>query len=84
MLRLDMDPLDESLCRAHALYLEDPSDEVDTELATLIPRLLAAGYVEDRLGRRLQPLELHNGRAQAGRRTGLRLERAPRAQSPDP
>jgi hypothetical protein len=37
--------LDEALSRAHQLFLEDLSDEGDKELETLLPALVAAGYV---------------------------------------
>ena len=43
-----MDQLDAALYRAHEIYLEDASDELDAELNRLIPLLLDAGYVNDR------------------------------------
>jgi hypothetical protein len=42
-----VDPLDVALRRAHALLLEDPSDEVDPEVAKVVPQLVRAGYVEE-------------------------------------
>jgi hypothetical protein len=42
-----MDPVDEALCRAWQLFLEDLSDEVDEELKKLLPRLIEAGYVSE-------------------------------------
>jgi hypothetical protein len=40
-----MDPVDEALCRAWSLTLEDSSDDVDRELEDLLPFLIKAGYV---------------------------------------
>jgi len=42
-----MDSLDEALCRAWRLFLEDSSDAVDDELKTLLPALIEAGYVTE-------------------------------------
>jgi hypothetical protein len=42
-----MDELDKALCRAHAIFLQDLSDETDSELETLLPPLVAAGYVAE-------------------------------------
>jgi hypothetical protein len=42
-----MDELDRALCRAHELFLENPSDSVDDELADLLPALISAGYAEE-------------------------------------
>jgi hypothetical protein len=39
------DALDEALCRAHELFLDDCSDSADAELARLLPALVKAGYV---------------------------------------
>ena len=42
-----MDPLDEALCRAQKLFLEDSSDVVEDELSKLMPGLVEAGYAEE-------------------------------------
>jgi len=42
-----MDSLDEALRHAHEIFLDDATDEGDSELASLLPRLAAAGYVEE-------------------------------------
>jgi len=43
------DEVDSALLRAWALFIDDPTDEVDDELERLLPKLVAAGYanVED-------------------------------------
>ena len=40
-----MDETDRSLARATAIFLDELSDETDAELETLLPPLVAAGYV---------------------------------------
>jgi hypothetical protein len=40
-----MDELDRDLLRAHAIFMEDLSDETDRELGELLPQLVEAGYV---------------------------------------
>lgn len=42
-----MDAIDEALCRAWSLSLEDPSDDVAEELETVLPFLIQAGYVRE-------------------------------------
>jgi hypothetical protein len=42
-----MDSPDEALRRAHELFLNDVTDERDSELASLLPQLVDAGYVEE-------------------------------------
>ena len=41
-----MDTLDAALWRAHEIFIEDLSDELDAELEGLLPVLIDAGYVE--------------------------------------
>jgi hypothetical protein len=43
-----MDQLDAALCRAHEIFVESASDELEPELNRLIPMLVDAGYVHDR------------------------------------
>lgn len=43
-----MDQLDAALYRAHEIYLEEASDELEAELNRLIPVLVDAGCVDDR------------------------------------
>jgi hypothetical protein len=42
-----MDKLDRDLCRAHEIFMENLSDETDTELAKILPALIEAGYVKE-------------------------------------
>jgi hypothetical protein len=42
-----VDELDQALCRAHEIFLQDLSDETEIELEALLPPLVAAGYVEE-------------------------------------
>jgi hypothetical protein len=42
-----MDTLDGALRRAKEIFLEDLSDETDSELAALLPALVEAGYVRE-------------------------------------
>jgi hypothetical protein len=42
-----MNDVDRALCRATELFLGDCSDEVDDELADVLPPLVAAGYVRE-------------------------------------
>lgn len=42
-----MNTLDKALCRAHEIFLDDPSESLDSELAELLPLLTKAGYVEE-------------------------------------
>ena len=42
-----MDALDRALCRAQEIFLEDVSDEPETELEELLPPLIEAGYVHE-------------------------------------
>jgi hypothetical protein len=41
-----MDDLDRALCRAMAIFLDDPTDDDDAELSRLLPALAEAGYVD--------------------------------------
>lgn len=42
-----MDALDKALCRAHEIFLDDPSESLDAELTELLPSLIEAGYAEE-------------------------------------
>ncbi len=41
-----VDPLDQALCRAHEIFLDDGSEVADAELRDLLPALVAAGYID--------------------------------------
>lgn len=42
-----MDSLDRALLRAHELFLEDLSDDADSELEKLLPPLVEAGFIHE-------------------------------------
>lgn len=42
-----MNALDKALCRAHEIFLDDPSESLDSELAEILPLVTEAGYVEE-------------------------------------
>jgi len=45
---VSIDPLDEKLRRAEAIFLQDLTEDCDEELNALLPPLIEAGYITEK------------------------------------